>query len=114
MGRLVTDDQAYRNLNSVLAKTTQVVTNIQEGQGTLGKLVVSDELYGKVNTAVDNVNVIMSDVRSQKGTLGKLLYDPSLYDEAKKALSGRNASNSARPARQEKPGHPPTHDPPST
>src|SRR6266446_5680982 len=91
LGKLLTDDQAYKNLNSVLSKTNQIVTNVQEGQGTLGKLVVSDELYGKVNTAVDNVNVIMSDVRSQKGTLGKLLYDPSLYDEAKKALSGGNA-----------------------
>jgi phospholipid/cholesterol/gamma-HCH transport system substrate-binding protein len=91
LGKLLTDDQAYKNLNSVLAKTNQVVTNIQEGQGTLGKLVASDELYGKVNTAVDNVNVIMSDVRSQKGTIGKLLYDPSLYDEAKKALSSGNA-----------------------
>ena len=91
LGKLLTDDQAYKNLNSVLAKTNQVVSDIQEGKGTLGKLVVSDELYGKVNTTVDNVNTIMSDVRSQKGTLGKLLYDPSLYDEAKKALSSGNA-----------------------
>jgi phospholipid/cholesterol/gamma-HCH transport system substrate-binding protein len=91
LGKLLTDDQAYKNLNSVLAKTNQVVTSIQEGQGTLGRLVVSDELYGKANTAIDSVNVIMNDVRSQKGTIGKLLYDPSLYDEAKKALSGGNA-----------------------
>src|SRR5260370_3979046 len=91
LGKLLTDDQAYKHLNSVLAKTDQVVGDIQAGQGTLGKLVVSDELYGKVNAAVDNVNVIMGDVRAQKGTLGKLLYDPSLYDEAKKALSGGNA-----------------------
>jgi phospholipid/cholesterol/gamma-HCH transport system substrate-binding protein len=91
LGKLLTDDQAYKNLNSLLAKSNQVVSDVQEGKGTLGKLVASDELYGKVNTAVDNVNVIMSDVRSQKGTLGKLLYDPSLYDEAKKALSSGNA-----------------------
>jgi len=91
LGKLLTDDQAYKNLNSILTKTNQVVTDIQAGQGTLGKLVASDELYGKVNAAVDNVNVIMSDVRSQKGTLGKLLYDPTLYDEAKKALSSGNA-----------------------
>ncbi len=91
LGKLLTDDQAYKHLNNVLAKTDQMVSNIQEGQGTIGKLVVSDELYGKVNAAVDNVNVIMGDVRAQKGTLGKLLYDPTLYDEAKKALSGGNA-----------------------
>jgi phospholipid/cholesterol/gamma-HCH transport system substrate-binding protein len=91
LGKLLTDDQVYKNLNGVLAKTNQVVSGIQAGEGTLGKLVASDELYGKVNTAVDNVNGIMSDVRAQKGTLGKLLYDPSLYDEAKRALSSGNA-----------------------
>jgi phospholipid/cholesterol/gamma-HCH transport system substrate-binding protein len=91
LGKLLTDDQAYKNLNSILTKTNQVVSDVQAGHGTLGKLVVSDELYGKVNTAVDNVNGIMGDVRSQKGTIGKLLYDPSLYDEAKKALSSGNA-----------------------
>jgi phospholipid/cholesterol/gamma-HCH transport system substrate-binding protein len=91
LGKLLTDDQAYKNLNSVLAKTNQVVTGIQEGKGTLGKLVTSDELYGKVNATVDSVNTIMIDVRSQKGTFGKLLYDPSLYDEAKKALTNGNA-----------------------
>jgi phospholipid/cholesterol/gamma-HCH transport system substrate-binding protein len=91
LGKLLTDDQVYKNLNSVLSQTNQVVSDIHDGKGTLGKLVASDELYGKVNSAVDNVNVIMSDLRSQKGTLGKLLYDPSLYDEAKKALSSGNA-----------------------
>ena len=91
LGKLLTDDQAYKNLNNILSKTDQVVSGIQQGQGTLGKLVASDELYSKVNSAVDNANAIMGDVRAQKGTLGKLLYDPSLYDEAKKALSGGNA-----------------------
>ena len=91
LGKLLTDDQAYKHLNSILAKTDQVVGNIQAGQGTLGKLVASDELYGKVNATMDSVNIIISDVRTQKGTIGKLLYDPSLYDEAKKALSNGNA-----------------------
>jgi phospholipid/cholesterol/gamma-HCH transport system substrate-binding protein len=91
LGKLLTDDQVYKNLNGVLTKTNQVVSDVQAGHGTLGKLVVSDELYGKVNSAVDNVNGIMGDVRSQKGTIGKLLYDPSLYDEAKKALSSGSA-----------------------
>jgi phospholipid/cholesterol/gamma-HCH transport system substrate-binding protein len=91
IGKLMTDDEAYKHLNSLLAHSDQVVTGIQKGQGTLGKLVSSDELYGKVNSALDNVNGVVTDVRSQKGTLGKLLYDPSLYDEAKKALTSGNA-----------------------
>jgi phospholipid/cholesterol/gamma-HCH transport system substrate-binding protein len=91
LGKLLTDEQAYNHLNSILAKGDVMVSNIQAGQGTLGKLVATDEMYNKVDKGLDNVNVILTDVRSQKGTLGKLLYDPSLYDEAKQAISNGNA-----------------------
>jgi phospholipid/cholesterol/gamma-HCH transport system substrate-binding protein len=91
LGKLLTDDQAYNHLNSVLAKGDAMLANIQAGQGTLGKLVTSDEMYTKVNTGIDNVNVILADVRAQKGTIGKLLYDPTLYDQAKEALANGNA-----------------------
>ena len=91
IGKLMTDDEAYKHLNSLLAHTDQVVTSVQKGQGTLGKLVTSDELYGKVNSTIDNVNGVVTDVRSQRGTIGKLLYDPSLYEEAKKALTNGDA-----------------------
>jgi phospholipid/cholesterol/gamma-HCH transport system substrate-binding protein len=91
LGELLTDEQAYNHLNSILAKGDVVLTNVQAGHGTLGKLVVSDEMYNKVDQGLDNVNVILTDVRSQKGTIGKLLYDPSLYDQAKQAISNGNA-----------------------
>lgn len=91
LGKLLTDDSAYNNLNSVLAKSNAVVGDIQKGQGTLGKLVTSDELYGKANQTLDNVNGVIADARSGKGTLGKLLTDPTLYEEAKKALQNGNA-----------------------
>ncbi|MGC1484765.1 MAG: MlaD family protein [Candidatus Acidiferrum sp.] len=91
LGKLLTDEQAYNHLNSILAKSDVMLANVQAGQGTLGKLVVSNEMYNKVDKGLDNVNVILTDVRSQKGTIGKLLYDPSLYDEAKQAISNGNA-----------------------
>src|SRR3984957_11255126 len=90
IGKLITDDQAYNHLNSILAKGDQIVGNVQSGQGTIGKLFMTDELYSKVDTGVDNFNSIVADVRAQKGTIGKLLYDPSLYDQAKAALENGN------------------------
>ena len=90
IGKLLTDDQAYNHLNSILAKGDQIVGNVQSGQGTVGKLFMTDELYPKVDKGVDNFNSIVADVRSQKGTIGKLLYDPSLYDQAKAALDNGN------------------------
>jgi phospholipid/cholesterol/gamma-HCH transport system substrate-binding protein len=90
LGKLITDEQAYNNLNNLLLKGNQIVTTVQSGKGTLGKMVYNDDLYVKVDKGVDQLNTILSDVREQKGTIGKLLYDPSLYDEAKKALDNGN------------------------
>jgi phospholipid/cholesterol/gamma-HCH transport system substrate-binding protein len=91
LGKLLTDEQAYNHLNSILAKGDTMIANIQAGQGTMGKLVASDEMYTKVDKGLDNVNVILADVRAQKGTIGKLIYDPTLYDQAKEAAAHGNA-----------------------
>ena len=91
LGKLLTDEQAYHHLNSMLQKGDELVGNIQAGKGAIGKLVATDELYNKLDTAVDKVNGIVDDVRNQKGTLGKLLYDTTLYDQAKQAIASGNA-----------------------
>jgi phospholipid/cholesterol/gamma-HCH transport system substrate-binding protein len=90
LGKLLTDDQAYTHLNSILAKGDQIATTVQSGQGTVGRLLMKDEMADKVQSTIDQLNAILADLRAQKGTLGKLLYDPSLYDEAKKALDNGN------------------------
>jgi phospholipid/cholesterol/gamma-HCH transport system substrate-binding protein len=91
LGKLLTDDQAYRHLNNILAKGEQIADTVQAGKGTVGKLVMTDEMGDKVETTVDQFNTILSDLRAQKGTLGKLLYDPTLYDQAKEAITNGNA-----------------------
>src|SRR5215813_9774851 len=87
LGKLLTDEQAYNHLNSILAHGDQLVTGVQQGQGTLGKFVASDEMYGKVDKALDNVNGIISDVRAGKGTLGKLATDDTLYNKLRDTSS---------------------------
>lgn len=91
LGKLLTDDKAYKHLNSILEKGDEIATTVQSGQGTIGKLVMSDEMGTKVEKTVDQMNTVLADLRAQKGTLGKLLYDPTLYDQAKEAISNGNA-----------------------
>jgi phospholipid/cholesterol/gamma-HCH transport system substrate-binding protein len=91
LGKLITDDQAYNHLNSILAKGDKIVGNVQAGQGTMGKLLMTDEMSTKVESTIDQLNTILADLRAQKGTLGKLLYDPTLYDQAKEALANGNS-----------------------
>jgi phospholipid/cholesterol/gamma-HCH transport system substrate-binding protein len=91
LGKLLTDDQAYRHLNSILAKGDEIASSVQSGKGTVGKLVMTDEMGNKVENTLDQFNTMLADLRAQKGTLGKLLYDPTLYDQAKDAISKGNA-----------------------
>lgn len=91
LGKLLTDDQAYKHLNSILAKGDEIATNVQSGRGTVGKLMMKEEMADKVESAIDQLNTILADLRAQKGTLGKLLYDTTLYDQAKKALDNGNS-----------------------
>ncbi len=90
LGKLLTDDQAYAHMNSILAKGDTMISNIQAGQGSLGKLVATDELYTKANSAVGRVDTMLADIQAQKGTMGKLIYDPSLYQNAKEAIEKGN------------------------
>jgi phospholipid/cholesterol/gamma-HCH transport system substrate-binding protein len=91
LGKLLTDDQAYVHLNSILNKGDQIVSNVQAGQGTVGRLFMSDDTSVKADKALDQLNTILADLRAQKGTMGKLLYDPTLYDQAKEAITNSNA-----------------------
>src|SRR5208283_4651129 len=91
LGKLLTDEQVYNHLNSMLAKGDQLVSSVQAGQGTVGKLFMTDDTSVKANQALDQINTILADLRAQKGTMGKLLYDPTLYDQAKEALTNGNA-----------------------
>jgi phospholipid/cholesterol/gamma-HCH transport system substrate-binding protein len=90
IGKLLTDESLYNNLNSAATRINSVVASVQGGQGTIGKLLTSDELYNKVNATVGHAEAIFADVRDQKGTMGKLIYDPAVYNDAKQFLDHGN------------------------
>jgi|SRR5690348_2943405 phospholipid/cholesterol/gamma-HCH transport system substrate-binding protein len=91
LGKLLTDDAAYKRMNSVLARVDQMTAFVQGGQGTIGKLVASDELYGKFNSAAGRLDNVMSAIEQQKGSLGKFIFDPGVHDSARQFLNNGNA-----------------------
>ncbi len=90
IGKLLTDESLYNNLNSAVTRVNSVVASVQAGEGTVGKLLTSDELYNKANATVGHAEAMLADVREQKGTLGKLIYDPAVYTDAKQFLEHGN------------------------
>jgi phospholipid/cholesterol/gamma-HCH transport system substrate-binding protein len=91
LGKLLTDETAYKRVNSVLARVDQITANVQQGQGTIGKLVTSDTLYTKVDSAAGRIDHVISAVEEQKGSLGKFIYDASIHENARHFLDNGNA-----------------------
>lgn len=78
VGKLMTDDTAYREFNALLASTESVVAGINRGEGTAGKLLRSDAAYVQFNSALANLNEMTRRIRAGEGSLGKLLQDDAL------------------------------------
>jgi phospholipid/cholesterol/gamma-HCH transport system substrate-binding protein len=87
VGRLLVDDQLYKNLNSTVAEAHKVASAISSGQGTLGHLLYDDSLHTEIRTAVHRLDEILNGVQQGKGTVGKLLNDQALYDDARKTVA---------------------------
>jgi len=91
LGKLLTDETAYKRINTTLVRLDNIVARVEGGQGSLGKLVASDEMYQRVNSAAVRLDTILGDVQTQKGTLGRMIYDPSIHESAKQFLERGNA-----------------------
>lgn len=80
MGKLITDDALYRDLDTFVRSAERVTDAIGQGQGTLGKLTRDPALYNELNASVANLRTITDNIKSGEGSLGKLLNDPALAD----------------------------------
>src|SRR5208337_3403917 len=80
LGKLLTDEQVYNHLNSMLSKGDQLVSNVQAGQGSLGKLATDETLYNKLRDASSSVSEATAKLNQNTNTAGKLFSDPQLYD----------------------------------
>jgi len=57
--------QTVENLNATITQLKMLLTQVNEGKGTLGKVVKDDALYAKVDSAVGNLNVLLKDVKAR-------------------------------------------------
>jgi phospholipid/cholesterol/gamma-HCH transport system substrate-binding protein len=89
-GKLVYDDQLYKQLNTTVGELQQIIGPISAGQGSIGKLIASDELYNKANASIDKLNLLVDEVQSGQGSVGKFMKDPALYDNANQTIAKAN------------------------
>jgi phospholipid/cholesterol/gamma-HCH transport system substrate-binding protein len=87
-GKLVTDEQLYKELNAFLASAENVVNSVNKGKGTLGQLVNDPAAYKSLQASLANLSEITRRINAGEGSLGQLLKD----DAFAKSLSNTTAS----------------------
>lgn len=107
VGRLINEDTLYvsalntvSNLNTTVAdarplfddlkltldQARSVVTQVNEGQGTIGKLIKDESLYRETTTAMTNLREILQKINQGQGSVGQLVNDPGFINNAKLTL----------------------------
>lgn len=107
VGRLINEDTLYvsavttvSNLNAsvdqmkplfndvklTLDQARGVVTQVNQGQGTIGKLIKDETLYRESTTAMSNLREILQKINQGQGSVGKLVNDESFLNNAKLTL----------------------------
>lgn len=69
-----------------MGEAKKVVTEINEGKGTLGKLVKDETLYKETTQAMTDLREILQKINRGQGSIGKLINDDSLFKNAKMTL----------------------------
>jgi phospholipid/cholesterol/gamma-HCH transport system substrate-binding protein len=63
-GKLLKDDQLYKQFTELAAKLDTTIDRINSGQGTLGQLLVNPQMYEAMNGAMREFQSLAKDVRA--------------------------------------------------
>jgi phospholipid/cholesterol/gamma-HCH transport system substrate-binding protein len=88
VGKLFTDEQLYKDLNTLLTSAEGVVNGINRGKGTLGQLVNDPAAYRALRASLEDLQVITKRINAGEGSLGRLLND----DAFAKSLASTTAN----------------------
>jgi phospholipid/cholesterol/gamma-HCH transport system substrate-binding protein len=75
LGKVVTDEQLYREFTALLTAADGVVSSINRGRGTLGKLANDPAAYTALRGSLENLETMTKRINAGEGSLGRLLKD---------------------------------------
>jgi phospholipid/cholesterol/gamma-HCH transport system substrate-binding protein len=78
IGRLLTDEALYEEIQSLVAAVESVVQSVNQGRGTLGHLVNDPATAEAIEASLQNVEAVTARIRAGEGSLGKLLSDDAM------------------------------------
>lgn len=78
VGKLFTDDQLYREINSFVESAEAVAGGLRRGEGTIGAMIRNRQAYDRMNASLGNLQEMTRRVNAGEGSLGKFLKDDTL------------------------------------
>jgi phospholipid/cholesterol/gamma-HCH transport system substrate-binding protein len=78
VGKLMTDEQLYADLQQFTAAARQVTEGLSSGKGTLGQLLNNPESARQLETSLKNLTSITNKINAGEGSIGQLMNDPAL------------------------------------
>ena len=86
LGKLISDEEVYRDIKKTLVALRDVTEKVQRGEGILGKLISDEEAYQDIKKTLVAVREVAEKLQRGEGTLGKLINDEEAYRDVRKTL----------------------------
>jgi phospholipid/cholesterol/gamma-HCH transport system substrate-binding protein len=80
IGKLVTDERLYAELEAFAASANNVTDAIKRGRGTIGRLVNDRQAADSLEAALKNLDDLTRRINSGEGSIGKLLKDDAFAE----------------------------------
>jgi len=75
LGKLLTDDTLYQELNSFVASAEAVTRSLNSERGTLGRLATNPAAAKSLEASLQNLEMVTARIRNGEGSLGHLVND---------------------------------------
>ena len=91
LGKLVTDDSLYRELNRFVDAAESVTRGLNEGRGTLGRLATNPAAAQSLERSLANLEMVTARIRNGEGSLGRLVNDDAFSKSVTSATTNLDA-----------------------
>lgn len=87
LGKIVTDEKLYQDIDRFVMSATAVTKAINEGKGTLGNLMKDPAAYNALKTSLENLQTVTERMKDEQSPLGRLLHDDAMGKSLSTATS---------------------------
>jgi phospholipid/cholesterol/gamma-HCH transport system substrate-binding protein len=87
VGKLMTDDRLYNDLERFTASAADLTRGLRDGRGTLGKLMEDPKTANALEASLTNIQHMTDQINAGHGSIGRLMQDDAFADSLSKATA---------------------------